>query len=103
MSKLRIKNFGPITEGLENDGFLDISKLTVFIGNQGTGKSTVAKLFSTFAWMEKNLFKKNVPDFAFYTTDYFKGLLKFHKIQSYLMENSEFEYEGDFLSFSYKD
>ena len=103
MSKLRIKNFGPIKEGLENNEFLNISKLTVFIGNQGTGKSTVAKLFSTFAWMEKNLFKKNVPDFAFYTTDYFKGLLKFHKIQSYLMENSEFEYEGDFLSFSYKD
>ena len=48
MSKIRIKNFGPIKEGYqENDGWLDVKKVTVFIGNQGSGKSTVAKLVST--------------------------------------------------------
>jgi predicted ATPase len=54
MSKIRVKNFGPIKEGFnENDGFLDIKKVTVFIGNQGSGKSTVAKLISTCKWLEK--------------------------------------------------
>jgi ABC-type glutathione transport system ATPase component len=49
MSKIKIKNFGPIQEGYnENNGWIDISKVTVFIGNQGSGKSTVAKLISTF-------------------------------------------------------
>ena len=36
MSKIRIKNFGPIKEGsLENEGWLEIKKVTLFIGNQG--------------------------------------------------------------------
>lgn len=44
MAKLRIKYFGPITEGFDSeDGFIDFSKLTLFIGGQGTGKTTVAK------------------------------------------------------------
>lgn len=102
MSKLRIKNFGPITEGLENNEFLDISKLTVFIGNQGTGKSTVAKLFSTFAWMEKNLFKKNVSSLAVFSKNYFHKRLQFHKIDSYLKKDTEIEYKGDYLTILYK-
>jgi len=45
MKKIRVKNFVPIKAGFkENDGFFCIPKLTVFIGNQGTGKSTIAKL-----------------------------------------------------------
>ncbi len=56
MSKIRIKNFGPIKEGcLDDDGWLDVKKVTVFIGNQGSGKSTVAKLISMFTWFEKAL------------------------------------------------
>ena len=51
MSRIKIKNFGPIKEGCtENDGWIDIKKVTLFIGNQGSGKSTVAKLISTLTW-----------------------------------------------------
>ena len=33
MAKLRVKNFGPIKEGVsDNDGFIEIRKITVFIG-----------------------------------------------------------------------
>ena len=60
MSKIRIKNFGPIKEGFqENNGWIDIKKVTLFIGNQGSGKSTVAKLISTFTWLEKSLYNQN--------------------------------------------
>ncbi len=62
MSKIRIKNFGPIKEGFTEtlpDGtvseWMDVKKVTVFIGNQGSGKSTVAKLISTLSWIEKAL------------------------------------------------
>ncbi len=47
MSKIRIKNFGPIQAGnLDNDGWIEIGKVTLFVGNQGSGKSTVAKLIA---------------------------------------------------------
>ena len=56
MSRIKIQDFGPIKKGcLENDGWIDLKKVTVFIGNQGSGKSTVAKLISTFIWIEKAL------------------------------------------------
>ena len=56
MSRIKIKNFGPIREGfVGNDGWLDIEKVTVMIGDQGSGKSTVAKLISLFSWIEKSI------------------------------------------------
>jgi predicted ATPase len=56
MSKIRVTNFGPIKVGnQDNDGWIDLKKVTVFIGNQGSGKSTMAKLVSTFTWIEKAL------------------------------------------------
>ena len=53
--KLHVKNFGPLTIG--TNGFIDISNYTVFIGTQGNGKSTLAKLISVFAWLEKCLIR----------------------------------------------
>lgn len=38
-------------------GSIDFSKLTLFIGGQGTGKTTVAKLFSLCSWLEKAFFR----------------------------------------------
>lgn len=32
------------------DVFFEISKLTVFVGDQGAGKSSIAKLVSLFSW-----------------------------------------------------
>ena len=56
MPRLRVKNFGPVREGMtENDGWIDFKRVTLFVGNQGSGKSTLAKLFSTFIWIEKAL------------------------------------------------
>jgi predicted ATPase len=93
MSKIRIKNFGPIKDGYDkNDGWLDIKKVTVFIGNQGSGKSTVAKLISTFMWLEKALIRGDMnapvsyPDFV--------ELIKFHRLEDYLHADSEIAFEG---------
>ena len=38
------------------DDFIDFSKLALFIDDQGSGKSTVAKLFSLCSWLEKDFF-----------------------------------------------
>jgi predicted ATPase len=108
MSRIRIKNFGPIKEGnVENDGWIDIKKVTVFIGEQGSGKSTVAKLISTFTWLEKALVRGD------FTREYFQNgelsfiqLLKYHRLENYLIEplavgKSSIEFEGDAFSITW--
>jgi len=103
MAKLRIKNFGPVKQGLlDNDGFIEITPLTVFCGNQATGKSTVAKLYSTFLWLEKEcsrykpeVIDEHLPDFI--------TLCKNQRIEEYLTEKTELVYIGSIFSFYYTD
>lgn len=93
MSKIRIKNFGPIKEGyLENDGWLDVKKVTVFIGNQGSGKSTVAKLISCFMWVEKALIRGDLKETI--SDQVFIELIEFHRLENYLEPITEIEYKG---------
>lgn len=93
MSKIRIKNFGPIKEGyLENDGWLDVKKVTVFIGNQGSGKSTVAKLISCFMWVEKALIRGDLKEAI--SNQVFIELIEFHRLENYLEPITEIEYKG---------
>lgn len=91
--KIKIRNFGPIKKGFtDNDGWLDIKKVTVFIGNQGSGKSTVAKLISTFMWLEKALIR---GDFRTKISNKdLVELLAYHRIEDYLEDDTEIEYEG---------
>ncbi len=106
MSKIKIKNFGPIKEGYqENDGWLDIKKVTVFIGNQGSGKSTVAKLISTFTWIEKALTRGDFEQEYFERKDVFLKYCNYHKIDGYFdfLNNRDtiIEYTGDSYAIRY--
>ena len=104
MSRIKIKNFGPIREGfVDNDGWMDIEKVTVFIGDQGSGKSTVAKLISTLSWIEKDLFRSEGSTMRFRKQErIFKNYLAYHRIDSYLKSNTEIQYEGDAYKITYK-
>jgi len=102
MSKIKIKNFGPIKEGYqENNGWMDVKKVTVFIGNQGSGKSVVAKLISTFIWIEKALVRGDFDIKSFSRKNILKNqFLKYHRLENYLNKNettrkSKIEYLGD--------
>jgi len=104
MSKIRIKNFGPIREGFSADnGWLDIKNVTIFIGNQGSGKSTVAKLISTLSWIEKDLFRNEGSTLRFRKQErIFRKYLEYHRIDNYLKENTEIQYEGSAYRISYQ-
>ena len=47
---LYVKNFGPI-----KDAQITVRKLTIFIGESGSGKSVMMKLLSLFRWMYKRV------------------------------------------------
>jgi len=104
MSKLRIKNFGPIQEGcLENDGWLEVKKVTVFIGNQGSGKSTVAKLISTLSWIEKAMVMGTLRQDELNTHNRFLKQLAYQRIEKYAKPDTSIEYIGKAFSLSYMD
>jgi energy-coupling factor transporter ATP-binding protein EcfA2 len=105
MSKIRIKNFGPVKEGYQdNEGWLDVKKVTLFIGNQGSGKSTVAKLISTFTWIEKVLVRGDYEQKWFESNGKIKkSYFPYHRIENYDPENlAEIEYYGDAYHFKYE-
>ncbi len=101
MSRIRIKNFGPIKEGLKkNDGWIDIDKTTIFIGDQGSGKSTIAKLISTFTWIEKAYTRGDYDNKWFSRKNKLKThFLNYHRLENYFpkdnLKNSVLEYEGE--------
>lgn len=104
MTRLKIKNVGPIKEGYkEHDGYIDIKSFTLFIGNQGTGKSTIAKIYSTMSWIEKALVRGDFT--SKYLSQYkrFKKHFEYQRINSYFNDNSEVHYIGDYYNIEYKD
>ncbi|MBO1054352.1 MULTISPECIES: AAA family ATPase [unclassified Dolichospermum] len=105
MSQIKVKNFGPIKSGFaENNGFIDIRKITVFIGNQGTGKSSIAKLISTFSWLEKQLYRGNleIKDVKNYNK-FIKTYCNYHNLKNYFLPETEIEYLGNAFNFSFQD
>jgi len=99
MSKLYVKEFGPIKSGLsELGGWLDFPKVTLFCGQQASGKSSVAKLFSIMSWMEKQIYRD--PELVLDET-FFAHAIEWHGIESYLRPNTEIRYRGELLHFDF--
>jgi ABC-type ATPase involved in cell division len=105
MSKIRIKRFGPVKDGYrDNDGWIDIKKVTVFVGNQGSGKSAIAKLISTFIWIEKALVRGDYDKKWFEKKNHLRNqCLPYHRLENYLYPDTEIEYQGDAYAVNYKD
>lgn len=95
MCKIKIKNFGPIKEGFDgNDGWMDIKKVTVLIGNQGSGKSTVAKLVSTLMWIEKALVRRLISEEELKDAKKIIEIFQFQGLHRYFKKGFQFGYQG---------
>ena len=97
--RIIVRSFGPVKD-------LDIilKKVTLFIGDQGTGKSCVAKLFSTFKWMEKVLCQKKYKPSYFEQYNRFKTkLCAYHRIETFINKDSYIRYVGDLYEFLYEN
>ena len=76
----------------------------MFIGDQGTGKSCLAKLFSMFKWTEKVLSQKKYKLSYFEQYNRFKTkLCAYHRIESFIYENSYIKFEGNLYDFLYEN
>ena len=103
MSKIKIQNFGPIKSGcMSDDGYIDISKVLLFIGNQGSGKSTVAKLISTLTWIEKAVVRGDYKKEWFASRSRFvKNFLTYHRLDNYIKPTTVIDYVGDEYRITY--
>ncbi|MAP55119.1 MAG: hypothetical protein CL605_09475 [Altibacter sp.] len=105
MSKIRVKNFGPIKESdFGGDGFIEIKRFLVFIGDQGTGKSTIAKLISTLTWIEKALMREDISIKEVTKPKRFRNAYcQYQNIHNYFKTNSEIDYVGNAFDLTYRN
>ena len=92
MRRLIIRNIGPI-----KSVDIRLNKVNVFIGPQGSGKSTIAKIISFCSWLEK----VNEATERAASDGLIKRLSKFHHMDEYFTEKSVILYVGDNVVFSY--
>lgn len=98
MERLVIRNFGPV-----KDLDVEIKPLTLFIGDQGVGKSTVIKLYTLLRQLERSLAQgrtiKPVSFKASYCDHY--RLSSFFSVETYIHfwgKGCEFEYKDSSFS-----
>lgn len=72
----------------------------MFIGEQGTGKSTVAKIISTFLWLEMAFARGDYDGFA--SSD-FRTLCKNQLLDECFKDSTDIEYEGEAFCFKYSE
>lgn len=101
MSSIIIRHFGAIKKC---NTPIEIKKVTFFIGNQGSGKSTVAKLIATFMWIEKALVRGDYNKKWFERKNRFKNtFLPYHRIENYMKKDTFIQYEGEAYIITYEN
>ena len=88
MVRIKVLHFGPIKKGLkENGGFLEIKKVTVFTGDQGAGKSILAKLISALYQLEKMLISGEIEESEVNTRSKFIKYAAVHNLAVYFRDD----------------
>lgn len=101
MQQILIQNFGPIVNS--KGTLISFSKVLVLCGEQGTGKSTVAKLVSQFSWLEKALVRRDYTVADVEENGFFLRLSSFHNLISYFKPDSYLKFDGLKYDFVYEN
>lgn len=97
MRHLIIKNVGPI-----RSVSLDFTRFNFFIGPQSSGKSTIAKIYSTCSWVEKEVATTMNATAIADAPAFLSLMVDFHKMTDYFDQSSEVLFETDVISISLK-
>lgn len=96
---LEIANFGPI-----NTATVRVGKITVMIGEQGAGKSCVAKLYALFTWLEKALMRHIVTKrYVIQYARFRKTYAAYSGIDGYFKPETLLRFDGFHYSFIYEN
>lgn len=102
MATLTIRNIGPI-----RDVSLKLNRYNFFIGQQSSGKSTIAKIISNCLWLEKEI--ATHPNKHSDLSDYEKGFIaqieEFHYMEGYFnfKGDSLLEYNSNYIHLLYNE
>lgn len=100
MTKLTIKNFGPIKTAL-----VELKKFNVIIGPQSSGKSCILKLASFCKWLEKRIVLSQEVEEFLNADRIEEELFKFHKLSGFAKIDTVIDYDSNYMQFTiaYKD
>ncbi len=97
MRHLKIQNVGPL-----KTVDIELQKLNVIIGEQSSGKSCVLKIACYCDWVEKQLAVRLLADKFKEPRYFYNELVRFHKLDGYIRNDSVIEYETDCVKFKYE-
>lgn len=100
MFTIHIRHIGPIVD----TGEITITPLTLFIGKQSTGKSTLMKILCYCSWVEKHIMidgEKLLTKYTHYGR-FIKEMSAFHRFNDgYFSSRSEFHYKGSVVDIDF--
>ena len=99
MASITIKNVGPI-KNIEN---LELKKVNVFMGQQSSGKSTIAKIISYCTWIEKDVALSQSLNGYSQNGNFRKKLEEFHRLYGYIKGNTEIYYTSDVINLRFSN
>lgn len=99
MPRIRIQNIGPIID----TGEIDLTRITVFIGQQSTGKSTIMKILCFCCWVEKYCVTHNNDKWFKSYQHFYKALKSFHHFQDsfFTPHQSKIIYHGEWITITF--
>lgn len=94
---IEIQNVGPI-----KDVKIDLNKINVFMGAQSSGKSTIAKIISFCAWVEKDVsINQSFKDYNSNPKYFIERLETFHKMKGYFNDKSKISFASETIKIDY--
>ena len=97
MKHLIIRDFGPL-----KTADIELERINLIIGLQGSGKSCVMMVASYCSWIEKRIMlRQSVKEFQDGTT-FLDGLISYYHAKGYIHINKTYiEYSSNYMTFSY--
>lgn len=96
MKHLTIRNFGPL-----KDVDIDLGRINLIIGLQGSGKSCVMITACYCTWVEKRIsLRQSAKEFE-QGTSFLDTMTTYYRTKGYVHEDTYIGYETEFMEFSY--
>lgn len=96
MKHLTIRNFGPL-----KDVDIDLGRINLIIGLQGSGKSCVMITACYCTWVEKRIsLRQSAKEFE-QGTSFLDTMTAYYRTKGYVHEDTYIGYETEFMEFSY--